>query len=266
MKDEEKSTEQLIDELNGLRQLTSQLQMERLKGFRLVEQYEIELQALNNISQAAAMETSLDDLYRVIFEQTTKVMGSVNFIIALYDAKLDQIDIPFAYEEGKIVKLDPFPLGEGLTSILIRSRQPLMLVEDTENKAKALGAKAAGAPAKSWLGVPLIIGGEVLGAIIVQDLEHENRFNEGDQQLLIILGASVATSLRYLRLLEETRQQAERDRILAEVSGNVWASTNVEMILDQATQGLAEAFNASEATIELKPAPKKVTKMEGQGV
>lgn len=251
MKDDEKSTEQLVDELNGLRQLTSQLQMERLKGLRLIEQYEIELQALNNISQAAAMETSLDDLYRVIYEQTTKVMGSVNFIIALYDPALDQIEIPFAFEEGKVLKLDPFPLGEGLTSILIRSRQPLMLVEDTENKAKALGAKAAGAPAKSWLGVPLLIGGEVLGAIIVQDLEHENRFSEGDQQLLIILGATVAASLRYLRLLDETRQQAQRDRIVASVSEQVWASTNVAMILEKATKGLAEALNASEATIEL---------------
>ena len=255
MKDDEKTFEQLVDELNGLRQLTSQLQMERLRALRLIERYEIELQALNHISMAAAMESSLDDLYRVIHEQTTKVMGEVNFIIALYDAVRDQIAIPYAFEDGKVLKIDPFPLGEGLTSILIRSRQPLMLVDDTENKARALGAKATGAPAKSWLGVPLIIGGEVLGAIIVQDLDQENRFNEGDQQLLVILGGTIAASLRYLRLLDETRQQAESDRIIAEISGNIWASTNVDTILESATLGLAEAFNASEASIELGMTP-----------
>ena len=58
------------------------------------------------------------------------------------------------YESGSYLKSETFPLGEGLTSILINTRQPLMLIENTEAKAMELGAKVLGKPAKSWLEFP----------------------------------------------------------------------------------------------------------------
>ena len=42
-------------------------------------------------------------------------------------------------------KIDVFPLGEGLSSVIIRTGQPLLLVEDVEHRALAeLGAKTIG--------------------------------------------------------------------------------------------------------------------------
>ena len=72
--------------------------------------------------------------------------------VALYDEKSNTISIPFNYEDEKISTIESFPLGEGLTSILIRTRQPLMLVEDTERKAAELGAKMV------WQTRPLMDG------------------------------------------------------------------------------------------------------------
>ena len=55
--------------------------------------------------------------------------------MALYQKETASIVIPYMYEGGKVNSVEAFPLGEGLTSILIHTQQPLMLVEDTEKQA-----------------------------------------------------------------------------------------------------------------------------------
>lgn len=107
-------------------------------------------------------------------------------------------------------------------------------------------------PAKSWLGAPLLVGGDVLGAIIVQDQEHEHRFDEDDQRLLTNLATQVAITVRNVFQLENARRQAERERIAAEISAKLWASTDIHTILHTAIQELSRKLEASEGTILLQ--------------
>jgi GAF domain-containing protein len=251
----DKPTQPPAEELHILHQQLARLQAEKELALQTVEKRLAELHILNKISQAAAAETDLNDLYQVIHLEVKQILGEVNFLIATYDPFRDQIEIPYVYEDGEILHIDPFPLGEGLTSILIHTRQSLLLVEDTENKAKALGAKMVGAPAKSWLGVPLIFSGEATGAIIVQDTEREGRFSEDDQRLLTTLAGQIAIAIRNVELLDATRRLAERERLLAGIFGKIWASTDIETILRTALGELGQVMNASTGRIELQTPP-----------
>lgn len=252
MSDEDKTKDQLLEEIGQLRRQVEHLAHGNQKAVIALEKRTTELQALNAIGQAATFGADLTSLFRAVHEETEKIMGAVNFMIALYDEAKNQIEIPYAFEDNHYLQIEPFPLGEGLTSIVIHTRQPLMLVQDTEKKARELGAKTSGAPAKSWLGVPLIFAGEVMGAIIVQDVEEENKFSEDDQRLLSTLANQVATSIRYVSLLEDTRRQADHERIASEISGNVWASASIDTILRTAIRELCQAWNASEGVIVLE--------------
>jgi len=111
-----------------------------------------EMEALSIINQATVAIQDLSSLYPVLHEQVRQILGDYPFIVALYDEVSNTIDIPYFYEEGIVSRLDSFPLGEGLTSFIIRTGKPLMLTENTEKRAAALGAKFAGAPAKSLVG------------------------------------------------------------------------------------------------------------------
>ena len=234
----------------GLAELTSTA-LTKLSAQRIMEKRMDALQTLGNISQAVSVETSIDGLYQVIHREVTRLMGEVEFLIANYDPVKNTIQIPYMYESGKYLKYDPFPLGEGLTSILISTRLPLMLVENTEAKAKELGAKVLGKPAKSWLGVPLIIGGEVIGAMIVQDLEHELRFDEDDQRMLSTLASQVAVAIRNARLLESTHDQAERERLLFQITGKIRAASDMQTILETTATELRKVLNARRADIQI---------------
>lgn len=209
------------------------------------------LQTIHATSQAVSQETSLDKLYRLIHIQVEKVMGKVDFLIALYNQENNSIEIPYAQEGEQFLSLPSFPLGQGLTSILIQSQQPLLLVEDTERKAKELGAKVSGGTAKSWLGVPLSVGGEPIGALIVQDLEQEGRFDHEDQQLLSTLAAQISIAVRNARLIAASQLQAERQRQRYQITRKIRSSTDLRRILQLTASELGKAIGAQRVSIEL---------------
>ncbi len=211
------------------------------------------LETLNAVSQAVSGQTELKDLYKTIHQEVSRILGDISFLIALYDAVQNTIEIPYMYEEGSVTRLDPFPLGEGITSILIKTRKPLMVVEDTDRRLKELGAKIIGAPAKSWLGVPLLVAGDVIGAMVVQDIEHEHRFDEDDQQLMTTLASQVAVTVRNARLLEISQRRTERERLLNQISSKLRSSTDINAILATTADELCKALGARRVHIKISP-------------
>jgi GAF domain-containing protein len=225
--------------------------LQKVQALQATEKSLAELRTLNAVSQAISIQTDLDALYQVIHHAVIQVMGNVYFLIALYDPAKNMIQIPYMWEKDGFLNVEPFPLGEGLTSIIIRTRNPLMLVVDTERQAKEMGAITVGQPAKSWLGVPMMVGGDVIGAIVVQDTEHEHRFSEEDKRLLTTLAAQVAAAIRNAHILESTRLQARRERLLHEVTSKIRSSVDMNTILATATSELGKALNARRTHIKL---------------
>ena len=165
------------------------------------------LQTLNRIGEAISAETNLMVLYKTLHAQVNQTFGlDISFLIALYNSKEDLIDIPYVYEGDQLITIPSFPLGEGLTSHVIRTRQPLMIVKDTERRIKELNAKIVGQPAKSWMGVPLLLGNQPIGAMIIQDTLHEERFTPSDLNLFVTLAPQVAVTVRNVQLLDEMQK------------------------------------------------------------
>ncbi|MEP7271956.1 MAG: ATP-binding protein, partial [Acidobacteriota bacterium] len=63
-----------------------------------------------------------------------------------------------------------------------------------------------GVPSKSYLGVPIPVGDEMIGVISVQSTEKEDRFGESDLRLLATIAANVGVAVHNARLFEEAKQ------------------------------------------------------------
>jgi GAF domain-containing protein len=226
--------------------------LEKIASQSYTERQLNRLKILEDVSQVITAEIEMDKLFHTVHQQISNVMGDVDFLIALYDQVNSMIEIPYAYEEGQMISIPSFPLGDGLTSIIIRTRQPLLLVEDTEKRAEQLGARVHGAPAKSWLGVPLLVGRDVIGALIVQDLEKEHRFDLEDQHLLSMLATQVGIAVRNSRMIFDTTQRADRESIVTEITNKLWSSSGVDTILRTALGELGRALNADRGMISLE--------------
>jgi GAF domain-containing protein len=260
------------DELQGVIILasreTNEINLDSLQPFRSLAELvqtklsKLETQAANqillqnlllqtNFTEQILNESVAQKLYPMIHDQVNRIIGEVDFYIALYDSKTERIEIPYLYEGGEPLSIDPFPLGEGLSSIVIRTRQPLMLVENTEERAKALGAKIVGDTAKSWLGVPLLIGEEVIGILNVQDVRDEKRFSQKDLELLERLAAPIAGAIHSANLLEEAQKRTYQLETTAEIAREASTTLEQDELLRYTLQLVQDRFEFYHASIFL---------------
>ncbi|MFT3894788.1 MAG: GAF domain-containing protein [Anaerolineales bacterium] len=212
----------------------------------------MEAKALSVLASNATTMQDLKGFYSSIHEQVRTVIGEHGFVIALYNQKTNSISIPYLYEDGKFSSVDSFPLGEGLTSLLIRTREPLMLVEDTERRAAAMGAKVVGKTARSWLGVPMVARGDAIGAIIIQDLENEHSFNEDDLRFLGTVANQISGTIHNVIIIDETKKTALQFETAAQISRDISSSLDLDELLKKGVDLIRARFNFYHASVFLK--------------
>jgi len=177
-----------------------------------------ELGTVNSVSKAIASQLNPDDLIQLVGNQLKDLFKANIVYLALLN-KTTRI-INFAYQYGEV--MPSRKIGEGLTSKILLSGEPLLINTDVVGKAEKLGIQQVGVPAASYLGVPIPVGEEIIGVLSVQSTEQENRFNENDLRLLSTIASSVGVSLKNAQLFGEV-EQAKRE---AELSGRNAAKAN----------------------------------------
>jgi len=248
--------EEVIEAFAGTIRLTvNALDLPTSSSEMLNERQAAEIKAINTLASSTTNVDDLRSFYKLIHDQVRSVIGQYGFVIAIYDQRTNSINIPYLYEDNAFSSVDSFPLGEGLTSILIRTRESLMLVEDTEKRAIAMGAKITGKPAMSWLGVPLLARGEAIGAIIIQDLEREHSFDESDLRFMVSVANQVSGAIYNVVLINESKQSALQFETAAEIARDISSSLELDELLDKAVELIRSRFDFYHAAIFLKDLP-----------
>jgi signal transduction histidine kinase/DNA-binding response OmpR family regulator len=113
--------------------------------------------------------------------------------------------------------------------------------------------------ARSYLGVPIFVGGKAIGAVSVQSTERENVFTENDQRLLSTIAAHVGVALQNARFFEEIQtrnreitealeQQTATSEILRVIAGS---PTDIQPVLDVIVRNAARLSASDDALIDM---------------
>jgi serine phosphatase RsbU (regulator of sigma subunit)/putative methionine-R-sulfoxide reductase with GAF domain len=172
------------------------------------EQRAEELATVNAVGTALAGELDLNVLIELVGEQVRSVFKADIAFVALLDKENNIINFPYQYGESH----EPIQWGQGLTSRIIQSGQPLRINRDMDRQRQQLGVTLIGQGAQSFLGVPIFVAGESIGVVSVQSTKQEGLFSENDQHLLSTIAANVGIAFQNARLFDETQHlfQAER--------------------------------------------------------
>jgi PAS domain S-box-containing protein len=172
-----------------------------------------ELGTVNSVGQALASQLDLDALIGLVGERVRESFDADIAYVALHDEGAGVIEFPYNWELGEHVVEPPMPFGEGLTSQIIESGEPLL-----HNTATADDRPVVGTPAKSYLGVPIWAGDRAIGVISVQSTREEGRYGEADTRLLATLAASVGVAIVNARLFAEIARQKQYFESLVGIS------------------------------------------------
>lgn len=187
------------------------------------------LDVLYNISVACGGDTSFRRIFEITYRELHTIFTFDTCFIAVCDPRRpDVFGAAFIFDEGVERYVEGIDQGT-LTRHVIRQQTPLLfrdlLAESAtlENLPEVLGNDQTFS--RSWLGVPLLVGGEVIGVISIQSYQI-GHYNEQDRDLLQRLGDIVAVGLENVRLAQHQRELSaalaarvsERSRELASLS------------------------------------------------
>lgn len=176
------------------------------------QQHANELSTINTVSRAMASELELDALIWIIGERMQKIFNADIAYLGLVNVQKNMIEFPYAFGDSSIM---PIKLGQGLTSQILESGEPLLINRDdawrqTEEKVERIGILS-----KSYLGVPILVGKNAIGVLSVQSTKSSGRFDEKDMGLLNTIAANVGVALENARLFDELqRSNRETSRAL----------------------------------------------------
>ncbi len=166
-----------------------------------------EVQAAHyKIANAAQSAASLNDLFTSIHRILETFMAAENFYIAMYDEQTDMLSFPYFVDQYYKAPLADHP-GNGLPEYVLRTRQPLLATPQVfEEMINSKQVELPGMAIEGWIGVPLTVGSETFGIMVVQTYTNKLRLTQKDLEFLSFVATQVAMVIER-KQTEETLQQ-----------------------------------------------------------
>ncbi|HEY2345987.1 MAG TPA: GAF domain-containing protein [Xanthomonadaceae bacterium] len=172
---------------------------------------------LYEIAALSATDASLDEIYRVVHDVTSRLMYARNFFIMLHHEEEQEFNFPYSVDEFEepFPPDQRFPIWRGLTSYVVRTRQPQFV--DPPRRARLvregeIQESKGHLGFSSWMGAPLIVAERVYGVIVVQSYDPAIVHSEGDLELLAYMATHVASALSRREADVRLREAAEQIR------------------------------------------------------
>jgi PAS domain S-box-containing protein len=199
---------------------------------------------LNQAGAEIGASLKPDEIYASIHAAAERLMSADAFSICLLDTEKQEVEGAYMTDFKKRIPSRRVPLGQGLSSRVIASGEPVLLnqAEDVD----ILGTRLYGEHAKalSTVAVPMGLGGKTIGMLSVQSHEA-NAYSEEDLQILSTLANQAAVTIQNGRLFGETQRLAE------ELEGRVVERTAQLRREQQNTETLLRILTEVSASLDL---------------
>lgn len=171
---------------------------------------------LYQISNAAINSKSLAQFLKIIRENLSIVLDTTNFFVAFIDEEKSLLHSP--YEADEKDEITSWEAKGSLTGYVIETKKSLFIKKDGILKLHKEGKiDLIGTIAEAWIGIPLIVDDNVIGAFVVQSYTTPNAYDEKDVKLLEFISHQISTSIQRIRhevQLEDALNKAiESDRL-----------------------------------------------------
>jgi signal transduction histidine kinase len=242
----------------SVRDLLAENEQLRSENERLAQSERLQ-HALYAIADLSGSELDVPEMLRRIHAIVASLMYAENFYIVTRMAGHDAVRMLYYADSVDTEQHDPdeeLPLAsfEGsLTWHLLRTGRPLRGSPDELQAQVAVPLRTIGPDSPDWLGVPMLQGDIVRGAIVVQSYVHRERYTADDEALLAFVASHILTALdrkQSLASLEArvAQRTAELARINEELRNEVRVREHAEQ-LQSALYRLSELALAA-GTIE----------------
>lgn len=188
---------------------------ELMRQIRDREKAELLQESLYRISELTNdPDIDIDKFYSLVHNIVGQLINAENFYIAKYDVKNDELFFAYFLDQHFNNNDDHYQarkLSNRFTELVLRSTETILL--DQQGMLELYHQGKTVKPEDdvvSWLGVPLIHSGKLLGAMVLQSYQPKISFNEQDAELLRFVSRHVASAMNRRDISDDEKKAHER--------------------------------------------------------
>jgi GAF domain-containing protein len=236
------------EDMRTLRILADQLAVAVVNSelFAETQEHLSQHRLLQHITTAAASGTTLDEALDGAVTGLQVTLGGDRVSILMLDRESQKLAIRAAVGYSDEIFGLQIPVGSGITGWSAAHARALRVDDVTSDSRYIQGSPNT----RAELAVPLLYRNEVLGVLNVES-EQISAYTESDEEMLATLAGSLAAVIANARLLEQVRAQAERERVLFEITGKIRRAPDIQSILATTAGELTRVVGAQRAQIRV---------------
>jgi GAF domain-containing protein/CheY-like chemotaxis protein/HPt (histidine-containing phosphotransfer) domain-containing protein len=217
--------------------------LENARLFEETRQRNAELSLINDVQRGLAENLEMQAMYDLVGQRINEIFDVHTVDIGLLDRDGGQMHSAVLIERGERLPDEPWEVM-GVTKHVLETREPIVINDRMVERLEELGgAVLQGEMSKSGVYVPLIVGGEAIGRIALQNLDREHAFHEGDVRLLTTIASSLSVALENARLFEETRQRNAELALINDVQRGLAENLETQAMYDLVGERIHEIFD-----------------------
>lgn len=179
------------------------------------------LAALSAAVRMVATEASLDRVLHQLAASAQELAGARYAAIGVPEPEGDRFAkfVTVGMSDELIERIGPLPRTHGLLAAMLSDPEPYRTA-DIMADPRFRWWPAAHPRMRSFLGVPIVSKGDVIGALYLADKEAAPGFTDADEVTICLLASHAAIVIDHARLFEDSRELAlaeERARLAREL-------------------------------------------------
>ena len=185
--------------------------LQRVTLSDLASHYTRQLATAGELGLMLAKTLDLSAIYAYAGQFMRAMLPDIGgLFVALFDPVGEFFTCVYAYVDGQVIdaaSLPPAPLeplGQGMQSHAVRTRQPVIIADMTELRKQATLTMVVGEKdqvTRSGLFVPMLSQDKVIGVVNVQSYTV-NRFSHQDAEVMTLVGNTTAVAIENTRLVQ----------------------------------------------------------------
>lgn len=188
-----------------------------------------QLQALLDVGRGLVSAHDPETVLRRVLAAAQELTGARFAALGILDSDKRELKrfVFVGIDDDLRARIGSLPRGHGILGEMIRHPEPLRLTRISEHP-RSYGFPAGHPPMETFLGVPVMIRGEVYGNLYLTEKEAGTPFGENDERLVVVLAEWAAVAIDNARShATEERRRLELERAMRGLEATVSLSQDL---------------------------------------
>jgi PAS domain S-box-containing protein len=208
-------------------------------------------EALREAARVMGTSLELDEILRLILDQLKRVLVyDTASVLIVQDENVPDLVVGVGYSDERLTSHEARHLlrDSPILRRMARDLQPVLSadVRQLDGWVWVPGAQEV----RSWLGIPLIVHGRMIGALMV-DHAQPGFYGEAEMHIAQALAQHAAQAIENARLFQAEREQRELAEALQQAAAAVSSTLDLDQVLDHILEQVSRVIPSDAANINL---------------